>query len=81
MSDKWKHYFGSKEWEIILRLCASFSDPEQKKSFVYSCREKKEADPFYSILNDFPEMAGEETKVEIARRECIEAVRKLGKGF
>lgn len=77
MGDKWKNYFGAKEWEIIQKLMGSFTDPEQKKSFVYSCREKKEANPMYSILEDFPDMRGEETKTDMARRECIEFVKKL----
>lgn len=80
MGDKWRNYFGAKEWEIIQKLMGSFTDPEQKKSFVYSCREKKEANPMYSILEDFPEMRGDETKNQLAMRKCCDFVRGLRRG-
>lgn len=78
MSEKWRNYFGAKEWEVITKLISSF-DAEQKKAFVYSCREKKELNALYSIFDDFPDMRGEETKTELAMRECCEFVRGLSR--
>lgn len=72
---KWRTFFGAVEWEVIEKLMSSFSDPEQKKAFVYACREKKNADPFYSIFTDFPEMRSEENATEIAMREAVSAIR------
>jgi len=52
-SQKWSDLFGS-EWEYVKRLGSCFTDPEEKKAFWDTVREKKLADPSWSIYTDFP---------------------------
>lgn len=65
MHHKHRELFSVNEWEWFLKLGASYSDPEQKKSFYETVIEKKLADKSYSIFTDFPKSHGLEICREI----------------
>jgi hypothetical protein len=73
MRDKWKDLFGS-EWEWVQKLGKAIIDPEEKKAFWDTVREKKLTNPGYSIYQDFPRS---ENATARAREECVEFVRSL----
>lgn len=72
---KWRAEFG-RETDYIIRLWSSFTDPEQKASFLETLREKKKASSRYSIHDDYPISESETVK---ARNECVEYVKSLRK--
>lgn len=70
INQKWRDLFGS-EVEYIFRLGSCFSDPEQKKAFWETVRDKKLADPKWSIYEMFPTTVNAKEK---ARNECCQSV-------
>lgn len=73
MGDKWSELFGS-EWDWVKKLGACFSDPEEKKAFWETVKDKKLADPAYSVYTDFPR---EQNATKRAMNECFEFVKGL----
>lgn len=72
--------FPANEWEVIMKLRASFTDQEQKKAFMETVLEKLKLNPAYSVFMDFPEMRGEKSRTETAREACVGFVRTLRGG-
>ena len=62
----WKELFGD-EWDYIVRLGSAMTDPEEKKAFWEVVKQKKLADPDYSIYSDFPKCSDEPVMSENAR--------------
>ncbi len=75
MRNKWADMFGS-EFEYICKLGSCFSDPEEKKAFWEMVKNKKTADPRYSIYTDFPR---EHCATKRAMKECVEYIKGLRK--
>lgn len=73
VNDKWRNLFGS-EWPHIFKLSRCFSDPDQQQAFLDSAKDKKLADPGYSIYSDYP--TSENATVR-ARQECCDFVKSL----
>ena len=65
--------FGS-EAEYVARLGKCFIDPEEKKAFWETIREKKKANPAYSIYTDFPPVNGTDAGLKICG-EILEMLR------
>lgn len=70
---KWKDLFGS-EYTYIMKLGACLQDPEEKKAFWETVKEKKNKDPKYSIYDDYPPA---ECATKRAMRECMKAVSSM----
>jgi len=78
-SDKWADLFGS-EWPWVQRLGKAISDPEEKRVFWETVRDKKLADPSYSMYEDFP-MADSSGRKRIAMKYSHEILQMLrGRG-
>lgn len=88
MQKRWAELFGTEEWSWIVKLGSSFTDPEQKKAFWDTAKDKKLADPNYSIFTDFPkefspkpeDEPGISDKARMARRYCGEILEVLKHG-
>lgn len=69
---RWREVFGS-ETEYIIKLWSCFSDPKEKEEFLNTIRERKKANPRWSIYDDFPktkrQVSKEKTELERAREE------------
>lgn len=78
MKTNWPEIFGPEEWAWIKRLGSSISDPEEKKSFWETVRDKKLADPGYSVFTDFPKEIVE-VKQTVAQKYCAEILTMLDK--
>ncbi len=73
MNKKWREIFGS-EYEYLMGLAASLSDAEAKQSFWEVVMKKKEANPAYSIYDDYPRS---ETSTKRAMVDCCTYVKNL----
>ena len=73
MAENWKEIFGS-EFEWIKKLGSAISDPEEKRSFWETIKEKKMRDASYSIYQDFPRS---ENATVRAREQCFQFVKGL----
>lgn len=73
INQKWRDLFGS-EVEYIFRLGSCFNDPEQKKAFWETVKEKKTIDSRWSIYDMFPTT---ENARERAAKKCCEFVKSL----
>lgn len=77
----WRSIFGEEEWRFISKLGASLTDPEEKRSFWETVKDKKEADPDYSIFTDFPkEEKTVSEKQRIANYYCKQIFTMMGRG-
>lgn len=76
MSQKWRELFGHEEFEWISKLGASYTDPEQKKAFWETLRDKKTQDPHYSVFTDFPR-----EPLTGGAKVCSEVIEMLKRGI
>lgn len=53
MTPNWPAIFGD-EWDRVQKLGKSLHDPEEKRAFWETVREKKLANPQYRLEHDFP---------------------------
>ena len=74
MAKDWSQVFSAAEWRWIKKLGGAFTDPEQKREFWNTVREKKEADPSYSVFTDFPQSHDD---VDFGIKVCQEILKML----
>ena len=85
MTHRWSETFGKEAWEWIVKLGNSFSDPEQKKDFWETVKNKKLADASYDVFADFPrdpvvDDSGDSPKAKLAKKYCGEILEVLKHG-